>query len=337
MNPRFVIIMSLILFTSQFAVAQDLEDRFSTFLLEQADVSKCFSVFIERISISESKDKEGKDDVGTVRILQRFVMGNNGAWQRIDGINFNLMSPSDLSEKSREAQLVHKNEGWYYSFYPRSPKDKILRFEVKSGIVGFRATSTRRKHPFNIATTQYGGVLAEEDTSIARLSPKLVEEEELRDGRTRMTMFLAMGDVYVVTFNKEHPWCIEEIDFQRKINEVSQENPPPLLSLTKDNLKDYRTYATNRTQWADVGSERRVPLRTIISSNNRARKVEMEVRFLDWKFGDDVDEDLLDNLNFTPEKIQKTIDFDKLREGFTSCVNSIVALCLPGRTRALGL
>ena len=316
MNSRMLVLVSLILFIPQVGSAQDIEDRFATFLLEQADVSKRFSVLIDRISISESKDENGRNSIGTVRILQRFVLGNRGAWQRIDGINFNLMRPSDLSRESRESQLIHENEGWYYSFYPSKPKEKISRFQVKAGVLDFRPTKTRRKHPFNLATTQVGGVLIEKDTSIVRFSPKLVDEETLPDGRTRMTMFLAMGDVYIVTFNKEHTWCIEEIEFQRKINEVYQENPPPLLSLTKEMLKEYRTYATNRTQWEDAGIDHRVPKRTIISSNSAGVKDEMEIRFMDWKFGEDVDEELLDDANFTPEKIRTTIDFDKLRQRF---------------------
>jgi hypothetical protein len=319
MYLKTVVVISLVLLISPSILAQDLEERFATFLFEQADVSKRFSVLIEKISISETKDSDGKDEVGAGRILQRFVMGNRGAWQRIDGINFNLMGPTDLSSKSRESQLVHENGGWYYSFYPRSPTDKITRFGVKAGIVDLRPTDTRRIHPFNIATTQYGGVISEQNTSIVQFSPKLVNEEVLRDGRTRMTMFLPIGDVFVVTFNKDHSWCIEEIEFQVKINEVSQQNPPPLLSLTKDMLKEYRTYATNRTQWEDVGSDQRVPKRTIISSigvARQVRKVEMEIRFLDWKFGDDVDEELLDDDNFTPEKLQKAMDFDKLRQRF---------------------
>jgi hypothetical protein len=316
MKSAMIVGLFFIFFETQSIRGQDLEDRFATFLIEQADVSKCFSVLIERISISETKESDGTVSVGTTRNLQRFIIGNRGAWQRIDGINFNLMSPSDLTEKSREAQLVHENEGWYYSFYPRSPKDKITRFQVKAGIVSMRPTDTRRKHPFNIATTQYGGVLVETDTSIVRLSPKLIDEEKLPDGRTRMSMFLAMGDVYLVTFNQEHPWCIEEIEFQKKVNEVYQENPPPLLSLTKDGLKEYQTYATNRTEWEDAGLDHRVPKRTTISHSRAQRKVEMEIRFMDWKFGDDVDEELLDDLEFTPQKIQKAMDFDELRKRF---------------------
>jgi hypothetical protein len=79
-----LVLVSLILFIPQVGSAQDIEDRFATFLLEQADVSKRFSVLIDRISISESKDENGRNSIGTVRILQRFVLGNRGAWQRID-------------------------------------------------------------------------------------------------------------------------------------------------------------------------------------------------------------------------------------------------------------
>ena len=41
-----------------------------------------------------------------------------------------------------------------------------------------------------------------------------------------------------------------------------------------------------------------------------------EVRFTDWKQGDDVDVSLLDEVNFTEEKIRKSIDFHKVKNAF---------------------
>jgi hypothetical protein len=41
-----------------------------------------------------------------------------------------------------------------------------------------------------------------------------------------------------------------------------------------------------------------------------------EVRFADWKQGDDVDVSLLDEVNFTEEKIRKSIDFQKVKNAF---------------------
>jgi hypothetical protein len=316
MRPVSLMLASLFLFAARYSLAQDIEERFGTFLIEKADVSKRFSVFVERVIISERADPKGSVGVGTTRILQRFMMGNHGAWQRIDGINFNLMSPSDLSGQPREAQLVHENQGWYFSFYPRTPKEKISRFQVKAGIVNFRPTDSRRKHPFDIASTNYGAFLGEGYAGIASLSPKLVDEVVLKDGRTRMTMFMPNGFVYVVTFNKEYTWCIEEIEFQLKENHDFDPNAPPLRSLTKEMLKEYRTFATNQTKWEDVAGHR-VPIRTIITQQNgKTSRDEMEARFLDWKFGDDVDEELLDDIHFTPEKIRKAMDFDKLRQRF---------------------
>ena len=110
-------------------------------------------------------------------------------------------------------------------------------------------TNTRRIHPFDIAVAQYTGFLQERDKhNLTMSSPKFVDEEKLPDGRTRMILFLPSGGVYLVTFNQEWTWCIKEIDFLKKINYVFQRNPPPLLSFTKEMLKEYRPYATNRTQ-----------------------------------------------------------------------------------------
>ena len=41
-----------------------------------------------------------------------------------------------------------------------------------------------------------------------------------------------------------------------------------------------------------------------------------EVRVTDWKQGDDVDVSLLDEVNFTEEKIRKSIDFQKVKNAF---------------------
>jgi len=46
---------------------------------------------------------------------------------------------------------------------------------------------------------------------------------------------------------------------------------------------------------------------------------EMEIRFMDWKFGDDVDEELLDDLEFTPKKFKRQWILTSFANDLTNC------------------
>lgn len=81
-------------------------------------------------------------------------------------------------------------------------------------------------------------------------------------------------------------------------------------------LKDYRIYATNRTEWKKIGNNQWVPWVTRISSERARGQSEDEIRFREWKFGDDVDLELLEEESFTPEKIRASIDFKAVRDLF---------------------
>ena len=59
-----------------------------------------------------------------------------------------------------------------------------------------------------------------------------------------------------------------------------------------------------------------MPWVTHISSEGLNANEEYEIRFRDWKFMGDVDESLLDEANFTPEKISASIDFKAIRDMF---------------------
>ena len=124
-----------------------------------------------------------------------------------------------------------------------------------------------------------------------------------------------------VLFNKED-WFFDEIEFMER--EMSKEEEWELVKggapkpVTKEMLKDYHTYATNRTEWKEMEKNQWVPWVTRISSKMANGHVEYEIRFRDWKFKDDVDESLLEEENFTPEKIAASIDFKEIRDMFDS-------------------
>ena len=182
-------------------------------------------------------------------------------------------------------------------------------------------TETRRKHPFDIALTQGAGLLGDDESLLTRLSYKTIEEEVLKDGRTRLTVTNERGGVYRMTFNKEEEWFIEELEFLSKPRTREEEiaaayaKRGPIV-VTKEMLPKYKTYATSRTEWKEVEKNRWVPWVTHISSRLSDSDVEFEIRFRDWKFKGDFDESLLDEASFTPEKIAASIDFKAIRDLF---------------------
>ncbi len=313
-------------------LAQNINDRFAQFQLQRAIVCEGMSVLIEKVNVSDGVERIPELDLNappkfqralsSTRILQRVVFGSNGRRKRLDAISYSLFGSDDLANSEHEAQLIHENVGWYCSQRRNAPSTKIERFQVKAGIVPM-ITDTRWKHPFDIATTQKGGLQGDEASGVYQQSYKTLEEETLKDGRTKLVVFNDLGALYRMTFNKEEEWFPEEIEFllksktrEEEIAEAKGVRKRETKETIKATLKDFRLYATNRTEWKEVERNQWVPWITRISSDSRGERVEYEIRFRDWKFRGDVDESLLDEVSFTPEKILASIDFKAVRDMF---------------------
>jgi len=265
-------------------------------------------------------------ELSSKRTLQRVVFGSNGQRRRMDAVAYSLFGGgADPASLEHEAQLVHENVGWYCVQKRNSPKKTFERFQVKAGIVPM-LTDSRWQNPFDSATTQAAGLRIDAVSTVAQVPYTTLEEETLKDGRTKLVVFNENGAVYRMTFNKEEGWCPEEIVFLHK--EISREEEMALYQsgkkkiytkeLIQESLKDYRVYATNRTEWKEVEPNYWVPWVTRVSSDSRGAKREFEIRFRDWKFKNDVDTTLLDEESFTPEKISASIDFKVVRDLFDS-------------------
>jgi len=187
-------------------------------------------------------------------------------------------------------------------------------------------TDTRWQHPFDVATTQATGIRFDLYGGIANGTFNTLEETLLQDGRTQIIASNDNGGVYRFVFNQEEEWFAEEIDFLRKDltreEEIAIEKrafaglPQLKVKVTKDMLKDYRIYATNRTVWKKLDNNQWVPWVVRLSTNRKDEHIEDEIRFREWKFGDDVDLELLEEESFTPEKIRASIDFKAVRDLF---------------------
>jgi hypothetical protein len=320
-----VITMMLVLGSRVFP--QSMEDRLAEFEFEKANLSHGFSVLIEKVSVTDELVKIDPDverepgspdyqrELGSMRSLQRIIF--SGKKKRLDAAQYSLLGDSNLANAWLEAQLVHENTSWYYEKKRGHPDQGIKQCPVKSGIVSVY-TQTRWKHPFDLATSQGPMVQDDAPSMMTSVPLKIVREETLSDGRKRFLVFENTGLVCQITFSKTEDWMVEEVDFLwRKMTREEEMARKPLLNLTEEMLKSYYSYSTNRTEWKEVNG-RWLPWATRVSykSTNRPERSEYEIRFRDWKFKDDFDASLLDEANFTAEKIEASIDFKAIRNLF---------------------
>jgi hypothetical protein len=321
------IVMFVLMLHGSYVYAQSIEDRFAEFEFEKASLNKGFSVLVEKVSVTEEVVKidpgverepgspDHQRELSSKRTFQRVIFA--GKKKRLDGVQYSLLGDGDIANGWYEAMLVHEDKAWFYEKKRGHPDSGIKPYPVKGGIVP-EYTQTRWKHPFGLTISQGPMVQSDREPSISMLSYKTLKEETLKDGRTRLLAFVETGGVYQMTFSKTEDWMVEEIDFLT--HDTTREEDlarKPLLHLTEDMLKSYYSYSTNRTEWKEVKG-RWLPWVTRVSykSSIRPERSEFEIRFRDWKFKDEFDASLLDESNFTPEKIEASIDFKAIRNLF---------------------
>ena len=315
---------------------QDINDRFAEYQLQLAQTTEeGMSVMVEKLSIidqievieskAEGEPAEFSREVTSRRKLQRVIFGPDSLEKRLDAVGFLLLGQSDLLDAWKEAELVHQNQGWYFAESRHAPTKGIQPVEIKGGVIP-TVSDSRWQHPFVVATSHASGVRRDLAHGIANGTFNTLEETLLKDGRTQIIASNDNGGVYRFVFNQEEEWFAEEIDFLRKDltreEEIAIEKrafarlPQLKVKVTKDMLKDYRIYATNRTVWKKLDNNQWVPWVVRLSTDRKDEYIEDEIRFREWKFGDDVDLELLEEESFTPEKIRASIDFKAVRDLF---------------------
>ncbi|MFN7877392.1 MAG: hypothetical protein ACK5PB_18880 [Pirellula sp.] len=309
------------------ARSQDINDRLAEYQLERGWADDGMSVLIDRIQLTVLEprattidEEEGRTPTKKLisrRVLQRLTIGEKGRKKRIDTTEYELLDASEVFGDHKEAQLLHENVGWYNFRMSGFPKEGIIRLQLKGGVPAIQ-TRTQWKHPFVVATTVAASILDSGEDSIIRLEYKVIEEEPLADGRTRILAFLDTGAIHRIVFAKEPTWLVEEIEFYGRNTEWKKSNPAPPKTVTKQDLDKYELYAKTQTQWKGLGQNRVVPWQTNLYQKSVNGERTYEFRFRDWKFGDDVDLKLLEEESFTEAKIDASIDFFKIRQMFDS-------------------
>ena len=290
---------------------EDLEKRLAFLQLERDDLDrKKMSVLIEKFIMQETS-VSGTTRFKSTRILQRFVCDGSSSRERIDAVRLDGLGDQDVKKSLLEAQLMMKHKGIH--FCGNYPQDKMfLNFEVRAGVSPVQ-TDTFRKHPFAIATTSTtGNRLDGDQASMLVISPKkgsIIEQKELTGGRHYEKFYdYSNSSAIGLAFHQDEEWCIEQME-----GFVDFTNRSPTK---KSDPKDMKRYATTRTEWRKHPRlDQFLPYRVLMESNDYGQE-SWEVRFTDWKQGDDVDVSLLDEANFTEEKIRKSIDFQKVKNAF---------------------
>jgi hypothetical protein len=309
------------------ALSQDINDRLAEYQLEKEWADDGVSVLINRIqltaleprasTIDEEEGRVPKKKLISRRVLQRLTIGEKGRKKRIDTTEYELLDASEVFGDHKEAQLLHENVGWYNFRMPGFPKEGIIRLQLKGGIPAIQ-TRTQWKHPFVVPVTDATSILDQQQDSITSFESKVLADESLADGRTRILANAINGAVFKVIFAKEPSWLVEEVEFYGIKVEWERVTPTPTKIVSKKDLEKYEVYARTQTRWKDLGQNRFVPWQANLYQKGGSSEDQYEFRFRDWKFGDDVDLKLLEEESFTEAKIDASIDFFKIRQMFDS-------------------
>jgi hypothetical protein len=321
MSLRFFCVLLLVFWLGLFEIQmsngqeadlEDVEKRFAFLQLERDDLDqKKVSVLIEKFIMEESSSPDSRvAQVSSSRMFQRFVRDGNSSRERIDAVRFDGLGDQDVKKSLTEAQLIMKNKG-IHCYGNASPEKMFLSFEVRSGFSKVQA-DTFRKHPFAIATTTATGNRLDGDigSMLAALPKKgsIIEQKDLEDGRRFVKCYDSNFSAVGITFHKEEEWCVEQFE-----TFIDRANKSPTM---KSDPKDMKRYAITRTEWRNHPEfDQFLPYKVQTESDDHGKE-SWEVRFTDWKQGDDVDVSLLDEANFTEEKIRKSIDFQKVKNAF---------------------
>lgn len=289
----------------------DTEDRLAIFQLEVEDVSISFSVNVFCKYLLEPNDSIKPPAV--VEKIQRIVVGGKD-YRRMDGQHM-ISQGEQMLHPFRETMLVTPVECFYWNHTPhRNAETHILRERVKAGINPIHS-STVLKHPYLLSICQQNSANMENfGNSILTTKFKVLEEKEQGDGRLRSLIVFSNNRAAIeLIFSKDPDWAPEIVSFFLRGDQALPDDRP----LEVDDLKTWNHYATTTTKWKELESyDRTVPLKVTIAAKDERGAHLLEYAFSDWKFDKDVDKSLLDEDQFTKEKILSAIDFGLLQSSF---------------------
>ncbi|XZE22045.1 hypothetical protein SH449x_001961 [Pirellulaceae bacterium SH449] len=292
---------------SCFVFADEFDALFDDFFLEKSMIDDGFSVWIEKTILAD----EGPESVVATARYQRFSAKQGARIQRIDGIALDLFNENEGKNANIEHQLVDFDNSKSLYYNRTHIGSSVVNQEVRGGKV-LRATFTRRKHPFELTITNGTGSQTESQTGIAyHKSVKIIEES--RDHLGQRIVLATPGPLgaYQVKFHKDFHWCPIEIKFYSNPREDRSKSPS-----TPDEVRKWDHYATIQSKWIEIKEHKFIVPEKVTVSSSDGLTEEKEFRFVDWKFGKEVDESLFDQSRFVPGELDGSIDFSSIRKKF---------------------
>jgi len=290
------------------ASASETEDRVAEFILNWHEISKGMSVGIRMQSIHEVPD----GSIQTAEILQRMIVCDGGRRQRIDAQIGSLSASFSADRNYWESMLFLPTECLHVSNVDRD--SSVHRYQVKAEQSEARARS-HRVEPFALATTNHHSALSDGTLGIFKMRFSVIAEDELKSEKFRSVILHENNlAAYIVVFAKEPKWGPESIEFYFR----DKMKLPDGRKVEEKDIMAWDHRSTTRTTWfADDEHACFLPKSvsmqgTTLSNSTLCREYE----FVDWKFGKELSEELLDTSHFTEKEIPRQTDFVALRSKF---------------------
>jgi len=295
--------------------SDEIDNSIAAYFLQKADMDEKLSVNIKATFITDTPAKEGEDlGLAAINKFQRLMIAKQGSVQRLDAKIVNLLAKKEAVKKvaiNQESQLLLEHECLYVDF--QLAPEAINRFETRAGVVPMK-TSSRRKHPLDLPISISNDCLFEKSTGIFYHRGNLIDEKLLADGRKKILMVPEnkLG-AWEIVFAHEPDWLPEKIRVIARGNVPLPQNG----KIDAEQVGKWTPIATTVTVWKKHQDYPYwLPNSVRMEATENGIDQTREFLFDNWKFGDDVDSELLDKSNFTPKLIQQQVDFDEIIKKF---------------------
>ncbi len=213
-------------------------------------------------------------------------------------------------------------------FYRRRGDDNSMVIDRQLDLEGNPSfdKSCRWLNPLALIATDYGGQLGDlldvrNSLFVTGVIGKDIEKNP-RDGLCSTVLLGKSGTGAVrITFDPRVPWLPIESRFK-----ISRNGTKWRPGMSLDVLEKWETYNVTTCRWHEV-SGHFVPLTVKFdySSNATGARAVTEYLFSDWRFGNEVNLDLLDREKFCKLETMNRPDFDRVESRFIELRNKLSA------------
>lgn len=290
-----------------FGQQEEGERLVDAFILRCIDQSELYSVLCLQENVLEKRDENQK----LIDVSQ---------WTRV----FRMVRSANLKSTRLE---IRNGDGKVpfqslYEHYLAFPGDHLIAFGLKPA--DFLPPKPIKKRPNRMISAEFPAVAFSNLTGLQ--NGNNTHLEDFGAARYFDRQELANGDIVLyVTLSRRVSYgrlVFKRFDSEYlPVNVEWFESPgfsPVKGSITsRDQCKDWRFYLGTATDWRRDEKHGFMPSRVLFRRESTPMQTEeAELKFLDWKIGEDVDVSLLSKDVFTRDQILKTVNFDDYENKF---------------------